>query len=370
MYILLPPICVLSPLIFVPFQMKEERLPLLQSNSKVKYYTNDKISWRLRRKRKRELEEYYANLKHLEELYENDYRTMVGNESGKEIEQGPDRLLARLAVGLNLILLFTNLLAAVLSNSLSILSAFVDSFMDVTSGAIIGVCLWLINNTNSFNYPRGRQRLELVGVIICSIIMGIANMAIIMQSVTAILTGDISPEMSLITFSILLGGAAIKVILMIVCYKRGTSSSKVLAMDMRNDIATSLVAIVAATIGHRVWPYADPVGAILVCGAIAVSWFGHAMEHVPQLVGVRAEQEDISRILKIVIEHDERIKFIDHIMVYHTGPTALVEVHIVMDENLTLRVTHDISHPLEKKLMLLDFVERAFVHCDYDCDGD
>ncbi|KAK6027662.1 hypothetical protein OSTOST_06307 [Ostertagia ostertagi] len=72
------------------------------------------------------------------------------------------------------------------------------------------------------------------------------------------------------------------------------------------------------------------------------------------------KRDHLSRIIKIVIEHDDRIRFIDHVMVYHTGVQATVEVHIVLDENLPLKITHDICHPLEKKLLKLDFVERAF----------
>lgn len=242
--------------------------------------------------------------------------------------------------------------------------------MDITTSLILGLCLWLIHHTNKHKYPRGRGRLELLGVILCSIIMGIANMFLIMQSLSAIITGKIAPEVNLLIILIMLIGASLKVLLMVVCYKRGSASSKVLAMDMRNDIATTLVAIVCATIGDKFWAYADPIGAILVCGLIAFSWFHHALEHVPILVGVRGERNHLSRILKIVIEHDDRIRFIDHVMVYHTGIQATVEIHIVMDENLPLKITHDICHPLEKKLLKLDFVERAFVHCDYDCDGD
>lgn len=35
-------------------------------------------------------------------------------------------------------------------------------------------------------------------------------------------------------------------------------------MDMRNDIATSTVAIIAAFVGDRYWKYADPIGACIV----------------------------------------------------------------------------------------------------------
>ncbi|CAI2351369.1 unnamed protein product [Caenorhabditis sp. 36 PRJEB53466] len=347
-----------------------ETLPLITRKPKVKYYHNGNVSRFERRRREKCKKEYYSRLDKLNELYEEDQKLMEGITQPSEHEQSTDRLLANLSVGLNLTLLFTNFLASILSGSLSIVSTFVDSMMDVTSGLIIGICLKLIKNTNMFNYPRGRNRLELVGVIICSILMGIANTLLVMESIRSILEGDINPVMDFPTLAIMLGGSTIKIFLCLVCYRRGSNSTKVLAMDMRNDIATSIVAIVCATVGDRYWSYADPLGAILVCGVIATSWYRHALEHVPNLVGRRAESEHLSRILKIVIEHDPRIKYVDHVMVYHTTQEALAEVHIVMDENLPLKITHDVAQGLERKLMLLDFVERSFVHCDYECDGD
>ncbi|KAJ1364469.1 hypothetical protein KIN20_024571 [Parelaphostrongylus tenuis] len=93
-------------------------------------------------------------------------------------------------------------------------------------------------------------------------------------------------------------------------------------MDMRNDIATSVVAIVAANCR----------------GIIAVSWFHYSLDHVPILVGVRAERDRLIRILKIAMEHDNRIRCIHHAVVYHTGVQATVELHIVMDKKLPLEV--------------------------------
>ncbi|KAE9419204.1 hypothetical protein Angca_009104, partial [Angiostrongylus cantonensis] len=321
-----------------------------------------------RRRRARAKAKYYRELEELHEIFEYDNRLINGNETIIELEKGPDRLLTRITLMLNIILLFVNLFASVVSGSLSIVSTFVDSLMDITTSLVLSVCLCLINNTNSHKYPRGRERLELLGVILCSMIMGISNMFLIMQSLSAIIIGKIDTDVNLLVLSAMLGGSLIKLIVIIVCYKRGSPSSKVIAMDMRNDIATSLIAIIAATIGGIFWPYADPVGAIIVCGLIAVSWFRYSLEHVPILVGVRAERNRLIRVLKIAVEHDNRIRSIHHAMVYHTGVQATVELHIVMDESLSLKITHDISHSLQEKLLKLDFVERAFVHCDYDCD--
>lgn len=59
--------------------------------------------------------------------------------------------------------------------------------MDITTSVVVFLTIWAINNTNMFNYPRGRQRLEIVAVIVCSVFMGVTNIMMIIQSVEAII---------------------------------------------------------------------------------------------------------------------------------------------------------------------------------------
>ncbi|VDK31094.1 unnamed protein product [Gongylonema pulchrum] len=168
----------------------------------------------------------------------------------------------------------------------------------------------------------------------------------------------------------MLGGCTVKASLMIFCYRHGTPGSRVLAMDQRNDILTSAVALLGAYIGDNFWIYADPIGAICVCTFVATSWFYNAANNIPMLIGRRSDQENLSRIIRICVEHDDHIKCLDHVMVYHTGSLATVEVHIVLDDHLPLKITHDIIESLTMRISALPFVERVFVHGDYVCDGD
>lgn len=75
---------------------------------------------------------------------------------------------------------------------------------------------------------------------------------------------------------------------------------------------------------------------------------------------------------------------------YHAGSKYYVEVDIVMDENTPLKISHDVSQALQRKLegefrlgsdhipgylltallVGLSDVERAFVHVDYEHDHD
>lgn len=63
---------------------------------------------------------------------------------------------------------------------------------------------------------------------------------------------------------------------------------------------------------------------------IIISWARTAYEQIPFLIGKAASREFINRILKIAITHDENIRFIDTIIVYHLGANFLVELHVVI----------------------------------------
>ena len=43
-----------------------------------------------------------------------------------------------------------------------------------------------------------------------------------------------------------------------------------------------------------------------------------------------------------------------------------MECHIVLPEEMSLRVAHDIGESLEIKIESMEDVERAFVHLDYE----
>jgi divalent metal cation (Fe/Co/Zn/Cd) transporter len=97
----------------------------------------------------------------------------------------------------------SKLVAAALSGSLSIMSAVIDSIVDLVSGTVIwlvvcstaaGYCratVYLIDNHNPHEYPRGRRRLEPVAVILVSMVMGLSNVVMILQAIEMTVKNDV-----------------------------------------------------------------------------------------------------------------------------------------------------------------------------------
>ncbi|VDK51557.1 unnamed protein product [Anisakis simplex] len=329
-------------------------------------------------RRKNDVQAFYRCQQTLIDLQKEDELTLnqkqddqLQNEAHQERRKLKwDTWLARITLLLNIIMIVAKTVAAYLSNSLSIISSVVDSVMDITSGTVIWVCLRSIRKTNRYEYPIGRNRLEPIAVMFVAIVMIIANVIVIGDALLSTIKQDIGPIIDLPTFIIMVSGTVLKMILFLICYQQKSPGAKVLAMDQRNDVLTNIVALAGAYIGNRFWLYADPLGAFFVCIFIITSWAETAYEQIPLLVGKTASGEFINRIIKIAISHNDEIRFIDTIIVYHLGANFLVELHVVMDPEMKLRQTHDISETLQVKLERLPYVERAFVHCDYEFDGD
>lgn len=158
----------------------------------------------------------------------------------------------------------------------------------------------------------------------------------------------------------------VKFALMIICYWYPSSNAKVLAQDHRNDCISNSTAGICAFLASKYWVYLDPIAAILVSFYIIFTWFKTGFKHVAILSGKTASPEIINRIVKICVDHRPKVDLIDTVYAYHLGLKYLVEIHVVLNENTSLKESHDITEPLQRKIEHLPFVERAFLHVDYD----
>jgi hypothetical protein len=92
-------------------------------------------------------------------------------------------------------------------------------------------------------------------------------------------------------------------------------SVHVFFIDHRNDIVVNAFGLAMSIIGSRVVWYVDPIGAILIGFLILCSWGANAFEHVWLLVGKSAPKEFISKVVYLVVTHDDRIRKVDTVSV-------------------------------------------------------
>lgn len=183
-----------------------------------------------------------------------------------------------------------------------------------------------------------------------------------------VITSTVDPRVRLPTLIIMSCTVVVKFTLMVICYIYPSTNAKVLAQDHRNDCISNTVAVVSGYLATNYWVYLDPIAAVLVSLYIIGTWMKTGFTHVAILSGKTAKSDVINRIVKICMDHEPKVDLIDTVLAYHFGLDYLVEVHVVLDKDVSLRESHDISEPLQRKIEHLPFVERAFVHVDYDTE--
>jgi divalent metal cation (Fe/Co/Zn/Cd) transporter len=126
--------------------------------------------------------------------------------------------------------------------------------------------------------------------------------------------------------------------------------------------------LVMSIVGDRYVWYLDPIGAICIGLLILFSWVTNAFEQVWLLVGKSAPTDFISKLVYITMTHDDQILKVDTVSwpaigprevaltnpeqcrAYHAGQKYYVEVDIIMDEATPLRISHDVSQTLQRKI--------------------
>jgi len=294
------------------------------------------------------------------------------DERDKQEWQASIAMAIRLSFALNVILLVLKVIAAVASGSMTVIASAADSFLDLISGLVLFVTQWAMNKKDPSMYPQGKTRMEPVGVIVFSVVMGLSSLQIVIEAVKRMFDKDPSFDLDSWTLGLLAGTVLSKLVAFWLCDRvasRAKSSAvEAYASDHRNDVVTNTVAIgavVAAYYVNRVW-FLDPVGAIGIALWIMYNWCKTGFEHAVFLTGRTAPPEFLKELTYIACHHDQRIIAVDTVRAYHFGVNYLVEVDIVLPADMPLRESHDIGESLQICLEELDEVERAFVHNDFE----
>ncbi|KIX07024.1 uncharacterized protein Z518_05000 [Rhinocladiella mackenziei CBS 650.93] len=267
----------------------------------------------------------------------------------------------------NVILLAGKIAVIVLTSSLSVLASLVDAALDFLSTAIVWTTTKLISQQDQYAYPIGRRRLEPVGVLVFSIIMITSFFQVSLECFNRLVSPDHSVvELGVPAIAIMLGTVAIKGFCWFWCRLVKNSSVQALAQDAATDVVFNIFSIIFPLVGFyaQIW-WLDALGGLLLSLYVIFNWSKTSSEHVRNLCGATATADQRNVLLYLTMRFAKTIRYIQGLQAYHTGDKLNVEVDIVLDENMSLRDSHDLGESLQYVLESVPMVDRAFVHADY-----
>jgi len=255
----------------------------------------------------------------------------------------------------NIALSVIKLLIGFIGNSQALIADGIHSFSDLTTdfSIIFGVKFWL--RPADKDHPYGHQKIELLVTIFIAFVLMIIGLSILFKAIFS-LHSDTKETPQLIAFVV----AVISIISKEVLYRYTVKKSEILkssalkanAWHHRSDAISSLPVAIAIIIS-AIFPnlaFVDYIGAILVSIFIIYPAFKMIKDSVSNLLDESVDKETFEEISKIasnvpnVIDaHDIRTRKI--------GEAIFVDMHILVDKNITVKEGHDIAKAVKKTLL-------------------
>ena len=267
----------------------------------------------------------------------------------------------------NIILLAGKIAVIVLTSSLSVLASLVDAALDFLSTAIVFTTNKLISRQDPHAYPVGRRRLEPIGVLVFSVIMITSFFQVALECLNRLTSHNHAlVNLGIPSIAIMASTVLIKFFCWLWCRFIKNSSVQALAQDAITDVVFNIFSIIFPIVGFylRVW-WLDALGGLLLSFYVIFNWSRTTTTHIRHLTGAAASATDRNILLYLTMRFAKTVKKIQGIQAYHAGDKLNVEVDVVLDENMSLRDSHDLGESLQYVLESVPSVDRAFVHLDY-----
>jgi cation diffusion facilitator family transporter len=266
----------------------------------------------------------------------------------------------------NAILFCVKILVGIAFNSIAIISDSINSLTDIVASTIVFVSVRSSYRAPDAGHPFGHSRAQPIAGLVVAIFTGIVGFEIISQSVARLFSGA-QIQKGLQPIYMLVFVMAIKAGLFaftrLTALRSGSTALMASAMDHRNDVLISAAVIAGVAASNLGLPVFDPIVAIAVGVWIIYAGFRIGRDNMKFLMGEAPPPELMQRILARA-SAVRGVQGTNDVSAHYVGTSVEIEVHIDVDNQLSLIEAHEIAVEVQREIESMDEVSRAFIHID------
>jgi ferrous-iron efflux pump FieF len=277
------------------------------------------------------------------------------------------RLATYASVATAVSLILAKLLAWFITDSVSILATLVDSSLDVLASVVNLIAVHHALQPADREHRFGHGKAEpLAGLGQSMFIAGSAGI-LLLQGINRLLNpqpleAGLELGVGVMVFSII-ASLALYSFQRYVVRQTGSTAIQADALHYKTDVLVNGSVIVALLLTFYGWPQFDPIFAIAIALYILYSAWHIVRESINLLMDHELPDEDRQKISALVINHPDAIGLHD-LRTRRSGTTVFVQLHLELDERLTLKQAHDIADELEHKIAALFDEAEVIIHED------
>ncbi|WP_437917658.1 cation diffusion facilitator family transporter [Sphingobacterium sp. LRF_L2] len=269
----------------------------------------------------------------------------------------------------NFILALIKWLAGFFGNSYALIADAIESTADIFSSFLVLLGLKYSKRPADETHPYGHGRIEPLITFIVVIFLVLSAFVIAKESIDNIQTPHDLPQAWTL---FVLGGIILwKEISFRIIIKRSkalnSTSLKADAWHHRSDAITSVAAFIGISIalfGGKGYESADDWAALLASGLIIYNCYGIFR---PALAEIMDENryEELEETVRLQSQQVAGVLLIEKCYIRKIGMVFQIDLHAVVDPNLSVREGHEIAHNLKDYLMdNVANIGNVFVHIE------
>jgi cation diffusion facilitator family transporter len=245
--------------------------------------------------------------------------------------------------------------AGIFGDSYALVADGIESVLDIFSGLLVlgGLRVSSAGPTNL--YPYGRGKAEPLAALVVATVLLLAAAGIAAGAVHEIVSPQAPPAPFTLVVLVIVLVAKEGIYRWLIQRGRSTGSQaiEVDAWHHRADALTSLAAFVGisiALVGGERWVRADDWAALIAC--LVIAWNGVRLFRgaLREMLDVAAPSEVTSRV-RAIAAAVPGVEGVDEIRVRRSGLVYLVDIHVEVDGELSVRRGHYLGHVVKDHLI-------------------
>lgn len=256
---------------------------------------------------------------------------------------------------INLCLTALKLILGTIGHSQAVFADAIHSLSDMLTdlAVLFGVRYW--ESPADDEHPYGHKRIETVITLFIGLLLGVVGLEIVVKAITTI--PNAHSEKSLWIAAI---GPFLSIILKEALFQwtistgRKAQSSAVIAnaWHHRSDAMSSIPAFIAVVVAsvYPAYSFIDHIGAVIVSVFIFKVTIDIVRPALLEIMDKGASEKERQHILDVALG-TEGVKDVHKIRTRKMGGSYFIDLHVLVDDSLSVRKGHEISGSVKQKLL-------------------
>jgi len=274
------------------------------------------------------------------------------HEKNLEIRKKKIRVVTTQGAAVNISLSALKITAGILGRSASLIADGIHSLSDLATDFVVLIAARLANRPPDDTHPYGHKRFETIATQIIAFILFLAGVQIIRSAGTAISRGEVTSPGTVMLIVAVLSMVAKEIMFRLtrkISRETNSPSLHANAWHHRSDALSSIAVLIGGVVSLLGWGHADHAAAVVVGVMILIVAARIFLQGLDELSEHAASPESIELIRQTLLGSPDILDF-HELRTRTIGGDVFLDVHIVVDPDLTVQQGHDISHRIEDEI--------------------